>query len=174
MRQYVLRRILYLIPVLLGVSFLVFLLIRLIPGDVVMLMLNETPNVKDVAELRAKLGLDKPIYEQYFIWLWGVLHGNLGESIWSGRPVLGEIMKRLPVSAELGIFALLISLVIGTTMGIISAVKQGTLVDYFARAFSIAGLSIPNFWIGTLVVVLPAIWFNWAPPHGFDITILFD
>ncbi|MBI2525663.1 MAG: ABC transporter permease [Candidatus Rokubacteria bacterium] len=167
MRQYVLRRLLVAIPSLLIASVIVFSLPRLIPGDVVQLMLEEKAYAKDLDSLRAKLGLDRPLHVQYFEWLGRVARGDLGESLWTRRPVIAELWSRLPVSLELGLLALGFALVMAVPVGIVSATRQDTLADYAARSMAILGLSVPGFWIATLVVLLPAIWWGWSPPIHF-------
>jgi len=167
LRRYLLKRLLVAVPSLLIASLIVFTLPRLIPGDVVQLMLEEKAYAKDIEELRAKLGLDRPLYLQYFEWLGRVVRGDLGESLWTRRPVLEEIGRRLPVTLELALFATLFAVVIALPIGIISATRQDTLRDYVSRSAAILGLSMPNFWVATLVIVLPAIWWGWRPVSGF-------
>ena len=167
MRQYVLKRLLLIVPTLLLVSAIVFSLTRLIPGDVVVLMFEEKAYAKDLDALRAKLGLDKPLYVQYVTWLAKVVQGDLGESLWTKRPVMEEIVRRLPVSAELGALAIVVALLLALPIGVLSAIRQDTMQDYTARSLAIVGLSVPAFWKATLVIVLPSIWFGWAPPLQF-------
>ena len=167
MRKYLVRRLLVAIPSLLIASFIVFSLPRLLPGDVVQLMLEERAYGKDLEDLRAKLGLDRPIYVQYFQWLGSVVQGHLGESLWTRRPVIEELTRRLPVSLKLGSLALVFSVSIALPIGILAAVRQDSLADYLARSLAILGLSIPGFWLATMVVTLPAIWWNWSPPIQF-------
>jgi peptide/nickel transport system permease protein len=166
-RKYLLRRLLVAIPSLLIASFIVFSLPRMIPGDVVQLMLEEKAYGKDLDDLRAKLGLNRPIYVQYFEWGARVLRGDLGESLWTKRPVIEELGRRLPISLELGLLALVFAIVMATPVGVIAAIRQDTLGDYAARSMAILGLSVPGFWIATLVVLLPAIWWGWSPPIQF-------
>jgi peptide/nickel transport system permease protein len=166
-KRYVLRRLLVAIPSLLIASLIVFSLPRLLPGDVVQLMLEEKAYGKDLDDLRAKLGLNRPIYVQYFEWLGQVVRGELGESLWTRRPVLEELTRRLPVSLELGVLALFFSLIISIPIGILAAVRQDTLADYVTRSMAILGLSVPGFWIATLAILLPAIWWGWSPPIQF-------
>jgi peptide/nickel transport system permease protein len=164
MRQYIIKRLLLVIPTLLLVTAIVFALSRMIPGDVVAMMVEENTYAKDLEAMRAKLGLNRPLYVQYFVWLGQVAQGNLGESLWTRRPVLGEVLRRLPVSLELGLMAIFFALLMAIPIGILSAARQDTLSDYAARSLAIGGLSIPGFWLATLVVVLPSIWFRWTPP----------
>jgi peptide/nickel transport system permease protein len=167
MRKYVARRLLVAIPSLLIASFIVFSLPRLLPGDVVQLMLDERAYGKDLDDLRAKLGLDRPIHEQYVVWLGRVVQGHLGDSLWTKRPVVEELARRLPVSLTLGAFALVFSLAIALPIGILAAVRQDSFADYLARSLAILGLSVPGFWLATLAVTLPALWWNWSPPIQF-------
>jgi peptide/nickel transport system permease protein len=148
-------------------SLIVFTLPRLLPGDVVQLMLEEKAYAKDIEELRAKLGLNRPIFVQYFDWLGHIATGNLGESLWTRRPVLEELARRLPVTLTLGLFATTFAILIAIPVGVISAARQDTLKDYTARSAAVLGLSVPGFWLATLVIVLPAIWWGWRPVTGF-------
>jgi peptide/nickel transport system permease protein len=167
LRRYFAKRLLVAAPSLLIASLIVFTLPRLIPGDVVALMLEEKAYAKDLEEMRAKLGLNRPIYVQYFEWLSRVARGDLGESLWTRRPVLEEIGRRLPVTLEIAAFAVFFALVISLPIGIISATRQDTVWDYVFRSGAIFGLSVPGFWLATLVIVLPAIWWGWRPVTGF-------
>ncbi len=167
MQRFLARRLLVAIPSLLIASLVVFTLPRLIPGDVVQLMLEEKAYAKDLDELRAKMGLDRPIYVQYFEWLGHVARGDLGESLWTRRPVLEELERRLPVTLTLGGFAIVIALVIAVPVGVVSAVRQDRVSDYVARSAAVLGLSVPGFWLATLVIVLPAIWWGWRPVGDF-------
>jgi peptide/nickel transport system permease protein len=167
MRKYVLRRLLIATSSLFLASLVVFSLPRLIPGDVVQLMLEERAYGKDLEDLRAKLGLNRPIYVQYFEWAGRVVRGELGESLWTKRPVLEELGRRLPVSLKLGFLALLFSVSIALPIGILAAIRQDSLADYVARSLAIVGLSVPGFWIATMVILLPSLWWNWSPPIQF-------
>ena len=130
MKRYVLRRLLVAIPSLLIASLIVFSLPRLIPGDVVQLMLEEKAYGKDLEDLRAKLGLNRPIYIQYVEWLGQVVRGDLGESLWTKRPVLEELTRRLPISLELGVLALFFAIVISVPIGVLAAIRQDSAADY--------------------------------------------
>jgi peptide/nickel transport system permease protein len=163
MRTYILRRLLVAIPSLLIASLIVFTLPRLIPGDVVQLMLEEKAYGKDLDDLRAKLGLDRPVHVQYFQWLGEVARGNFGESLWTRQPVLHELARRLPVTATLGVLAIAVAVIIGIPVGVIAAVRQDGVLDFFARSAAILGLSIPGFVKAILVILLPAIWWGWTP-----------
>ena len=167
MRSYAARRLLVAIPSLLIASLIVFALPRLIPGDVVQLMLEEKAYGKDLDDLRAKLGLNRPVYVQYFAWLGAVAGGNLGESLWTRQPVLHELGRRLPVTATLGVMAIAVAVLIGVPIGVIAAVRQDGVLDFFARSAAILGLSIPGFVKAILVILLPAIWWGWTPLARF-------
>jgi peptide/nickel transport system permease protein len=167
LRRYIAKRLLIAIPSLLIASVVVFALPRLIPGDAVQLMLEEKAYAKDIEELRAKLGLDRPLHVQYVEWAGRAVRGDLGESLWTRRPVLEEIGNRLPITLELALIALAISLLIALPVGIVAAVRQDSLGDLVARSVAILGLSVPGFWLATLVIVLPAIWWNWRPSSDF-------
>ena len=167
MRQYILKRMLLIVPTLLLVTAIVFSLTRLIPGDVVVLMFEEKAYASDLEALRDKLGLNRPLHVQYVTWLGQIMQGNFGESLWTKRPVLEEVTRRLPVSLELGAMAITVALCLALPIGVLSAIRQDTVKDYTARSLAIMGLSIPAFWKATLVIVLPSIWFGWAPPLQF-------
>jgi peptide/nickel transport system permease protein len=167
LRRYVAKRLLVAIPSLIIASMIVFTLPRLIPGDVVQLMLEEKAYAKDIDELRAKLGLDRPIYIQYVEWMGRVVRGDLGESLWTRRPVVEELSRRVPVTLALGVLATIFAVVIALPVGVISAARQDTMKDYAARSIAVLGLSVPGFWLATLVIVLPAIWWGWRPATGF-------
>lgn len=167
MQQYVLKRLLLVVPTLLLVSVIIFSLQRLLPGDVVVLMFEEKAYAKDLETLRARLGFDRPLPMQYFSWLGQVVQGNLGESLWTKRPVVEEMARRLPVSFELGTMAITVALCLALPIGILAAIRQDTMWDYITRSSAIVGLSVPAFWKATLVIVLPSIWFGWAPPLQF-------
>ncbi len=172
MLQYVLKRLLMIIPVLFVVSLTVFGLMRMIPGDAALLIAAEGENgLNDptvVEALRHKLGLDKPYAVQYMEWVWSIVrHGNMGTSFWTGEPVFKEILRRLPITAELAIGTVIISLTIAIPVGVLAAVRQDTFLDYTGRFLCVAGLSIPGFWIGTLFIIFGAIWFGYFPPPGY-------
>jgi peptide/nickel transport system permease protein len=167
LRRYLARRLLVAVPSLLIASLIVFTLPRLIPGDAVQLMLAETSYAKDIDELRAKLGLDRPLHVQYVEWVGRVARGDLGESLWTRRPVAHELAQRLPVTAELALYATIVALVIALPIGVLAAARQDSVSDYVARSLAILGLSVPGFWLATLVIVLPAIWWGWRPVTGF-------
>ena len=165
MQAYLLRRLLALVPTLLLASIIVFLSIRLIPGNVIDLMLsqNDVSTGQDRASIEAALGLDQPLLVQYFEWIGNALTGDLGRSLWRGTPVSEQIMARLPISFELGLLAMIVALTVAIPIGIYSAIRQDTMGDYVARSFSLVMLAVPSFWLGTLVMVFPSVWWRWSP-----------
>ncbi len=165
MQRYIMRRLLLTVPAILGVTLIVSTMVHLLPGDAVTLMLQDYNSyAKDADDLRAQLGLDKPFYVQYVSWLGGMLHGDFGKSLHNQSPIADDLVTRLPVTFELGLLGLIISLVIAIPLGVFSAVKQDTLADYITRSVAIAMLAIPGFWLATLAITLPALWFQWTPP----------
>jgi peptide/nickel transport system permease protein len=164
-QRYILRRLLLTIPALVGVSLIISGMIRLLPGDAVDIMLQDYSGyAKDAEDLREKLGLNRPFYVQYITWFGGIFKGDLGKSLADQTPVTTELANRLPVTFELGLMGLVIGLLIAIPLGVFSAVRQDTVPDYLARSLAIAMLAIPGFWIGTLAITLPSLWFKWTPP----------
>lgn len=180
MRAYVIRRLLLIVPTLFLVTILVFMTVRFIPGSVIDLMVAEMSMEASLGQqiseeyIKASLGLDQPIHLQYLRWLGvmpqkdtgkvkGVLEGDLGNSLWSGRSITAEMGAKLPVSFELGLIALITGLIIALPIGIYSAMRQDTLGDYAGRTFAILAISLPGFWIATMVIVYPSIWWGWSP-----------
>jgi peptide/nickel transport system permease protein len=164
MGQYLIRRLLLAAITIIGVSFIVFAILRMVPGGVENAILGEQATPEQFAALRHQLGLDQPIPVQYVTWLKGVLHGDLGSSLVTHRVIAGDIRDRLPVTIELGMMAMFVSILIAVPVGLIAAMRQDTMGDYVARSLSIALLSIPGFWIGTLVITFGARLFGYAPP----------
>jgi peptide/nickel transport system permease protein len=167
MRNYIIKRFLLAIPVLLLVSIIVFIVIRLIPGNIIDLMSVDQGSLSqmDRAKIEQVLGLDKPFLTQYGIWLGDiVLHGNLGNSLWDKLPVADKIITRWPVTLELGILSLLISQLIALPIGVYSALRQDTVGDYLGRSFAIMCVAVPSFWVATMLIVFPSIWWGWSPP----------
>lgn len=170
MRTYILHRLLLMIPTLLGVAVLVFLLLRVAPGDIVELKYAGTGTYAPKEALdreRAQIGLDKPLWEQFLRWIWGIARLDFGNSMWTGRPITREIAIRLELSLQLAIMATLVAVLLSIPLGIIAAVKQDTWVDYVIRVFSIAGLATPSFWLGILMILFFLIVFRWLPPLTF-------
>ena len=168
MKAYIIRRLLLTIPTLFILTILVFLSVRFIPGDVIDVMAGRADwweGGVDREALERRLGLDLPVHVQYGRWIGGILlRGTLGESLMGGWRIEQRMLGRLPVTAELGLLAILIGLVIALPVGIYSAVRQYTAADYLGRSVAIMGLATPNFWLGTMVMIYPAIWWAWSPP----------
>ena len=187
MRAYIIRRLLLIIPTLFILSILVFLSVRFIPGDVIDVMVGRMEAEGGGGELDREamermLGLDVPVYVQYGRWMgvlptpdWltgesdfnGLLQGTLGESLWGDWSVEEKILGRLPVTIELGVLAIVIGLVIALPVGIYSAIRQDTAADYVGRSIAIIGMATPNFWLGIMVMLYPAIWWGWSPPMEY-------
>jgi len=166
MRDYIIRRLLLLVPIMLGVSFLTFAMFRIIPGDAAVLQCGFGCTPEVVEELRHDLGLDRPWYVQYGDWVWGVAQGDFGESITeSGLSVTTDLKRRLPITGEILIMSIILSVVLGVPPGVLSAIRPGTPLDFIARVVSVLGLSIPNFWLGILVITFGLSWFGWTPPQ---------
>jgi len=166
MHRYLVRRLLLTIPVLLGVATLVFSLIHFIPGDPAQAMLGEGAAPEDVAQLRERLGLDRPILVQYGSFLQGLARGDLGVSLRNDQPVLQQIVERMPATAELAFASMAVAVLIALPLGIIAAVWRGTAVDYGAMTLSLVGISIPNFWLGPLLAIVFAVELGWLPVGG--------
>ena len=167
MTQYVIRRVLLVIPTVLLSSLLIFLLMRAIPGDPATLQIGDQGGRAEVDALREQLGLDKPIIQQYFVWLSHVSRGDLGDSLHSRQPVINDLKRAIPVSAELAIGGLAVAWFTAIPLGIIAATNRAGWLDYMSRTIAVAGLSIPSFVVGTLVVLFLALWFGWLPPTGY-------
>ena len=166
MLRYLVRRLLLTIPVLLGVATLVFSLIHLVPGDPAQAMLGDGASAQDIAELRKSLGLDAPLVDQYVTFLSRAITGDLGRSFRTGQPVTTMIVERVPATAELAVAAMIVAIVIAIPLGVIAAVWRGTAADYGAMTFALAGVSIPNFWLGPLLAIVFAVELGWLPVSG--------
>jgi peptide/nickel transport system permease protein len=171
MRTYLAKRFLLMVPTLLGVAALVFFIMRVIPGDVTLLILGGDQagriDPAQVAAMKHQLGLDQPLLVQFATWLWGVLRFDFGTSLWTGQPVIEELLIRMPLSLELALLASLVSVLIAIPLGLLAAVRQDSWVDYVVRVVSIGGLAIPSFWVGILCILLLVIYFGWGPPLEF-------
>ena len=176
MRRYLLGRLISLLPTLLGVSLITFALIRLIPGDVIDALIGTQYALTEeqAAALRRYFGIDKPLHEQYWIWLTSALRGDMGYSVRTGRPVLPQILARFPLTLELTVLAVLIALSIGVPIGVLSAVRANSPVDLLGRLFALLGLSLPNFWLGTLIILVLSRYFRWLPNAGGYVDLLQD
>ena len=169
MYKYVLRRVMLAVPVLVLSSLIVFGLMRVMPGDALTALMAESGNVgeKELKKLRKDLGLDLPYYQQYLVWVWQMVSFNPGDSIFTNEPIPVALKKAIPVTVELATLAMILGLVIAIPVGVISATRQDTASDYVGRVVAVSGLSMPEFWLGTLVITFAAIWFHWMPPIGY-------
>jgi peptide/nickel transport system permease protein len=168
MKQYVLRRVLLAVPTLVLVSIIVFSMMRLMPGDVVLRMVEGHAYAPTVEALRKELGMDRPAHVQYLDWVGRIVtRGDFGTSYWTKQPIFDEFIARFPVTVELAVLTILVSVLVGILIGIVSAVRQDTASDYVGRVFAILALSVPYFGLAVLVVVLPAIYFKWTPVYTY-------
>jgi peptide/nickel transport system permease protein len=168
MLKYIVNRLLLMLPTLFGVAVLVFFLLRLAPGDPVAMMLEGANVSQAVIEgERARLGLDKPMIVQFGIWLGGIVRGDFGVSIWTGRPVLYEIGIRLQLSLQVAIMATILAILIAVPLGTVSAIFKDSWIDHLVRVISIAGLAVPSFWLGMIIILLLLTYFSWIPPLTF-------
>lgn len=165
MGRFVIRRLALAIPVLIGVSILVFLLLRLLPGDVVDVLqgTESTMSPEARATFRKMLGLDEPIYVQYLRWIWDLFHADLGSSLRTGQPVFAGLLQRLPITVELAVLAVVISMAIAIPLGIVSAIQRNNGLDFAVRIFGLVGLSFPNFWLATMLILVASLYFKWLP-----------
>jgi peptide/nickel transport system permease protein len=171
MRTYIIRRLLLVVPTLFLVTIIVFAVVRMIPGDLIDAMMSDMATGvalgSDLREIiRHRLGLDLPVHVQYGRWIGGVLQGDLGTSLRGEQPVTPQILARLPVTLELGVFSVIIGLLIALPIGIYSAIRQNTIGDYAGRGIAVTFISVPTFWTATMIMLYPAIWWGWSPSLG--------
>lgn len=170
MLRFVASRCVHAIPVLVGVSLIAFLILRLAPGDPVQLMLPSHATRDEIDELRASLGLDRPLAMQYLLWIGQVLQGNLGKSLFTSGPVLHELLERFPNTLILTCAAIGLAIALGMPLGILAAARRGTALDAGSMVASVIGWSMPNFWIGLILVIVFSVWLRWLPTGGmYDI-----
>ncbi|PRX16655.1 peptide/nickel transport system permease protein [Orenia metallireducens] len=166
MLTYIIRRLLLLIPILIGVSIAVFLMIHLIPGDPAKIMLGERATADDVARLREQMGLNDPLYQQYLRFMKDLLKGDLGRSVFSNEKITTELFERYPATIELTIASMLVAVLVGVPVGIISATKKYSIIDYLTMTGALVGVSMPIFWLGLMVIWLFAFKLGWFPPSA--------
>jgi peptide/nickel transport system permease protein len=168
MWKYIAKRFLLMIPTLLGVAILAFVLLRMVPGDIVEARLMGAGGAfvtsEMIAQERAKFGLDQPLWKQFLTWMWGLARLDLGVSMWTGAPILEEIRLRFALSLQVAVMATVVATLLAIPLGVVAALKQDTWVDYAVRVFSIAGLATPSFWLGILIILALLIIFRWLPP----------
>jgi peptide/nickel transport system permease protein len=170
MRQYILKRLLLMIPTLFGVAALVFFMLRVAPGDIVELKYAGSGTFAPKEALdreRVQLGLDKPLAQQFAAWIIGIARLDFGNSMWTGRPIIEEIKIRLELSLQLAFMATLVAILLAVPLGTVAALKQDTWIDYAVRIFSIGGLAMPSFWLGIVMILAFLILFKWLPPLTF-------
>jgi peptide/nickel transport system permease protein len=172
LKAYAAKRVLLFLPTIVLTTIVVFGLFWIVPGDVATLILvgadgEDTATIEDIEKLRQELGLDRPIHVQYGEWLWNVLRGDLGTSLWYRVPVTEELRGRFLVTFELSVMAIIMAFIVGVPLGVISAVKQDTAMDYASRVFALIGVAMPNFWLGVLIIYGLAYWAGWLPPLGY-------
>ncbi len=166
MQKYILRRLVLMVPTLLIVSVIIFGMLRLIPGDVLMSLLGEGGRLSeaDAQVIRERLGLTGPIYMQYLRWMGNLVQGDFGDSLLTGQPIMEMVVNFFPTTLELVVIGVVLGIVLSIPLGVLSAIYVDSWIDYGSRLFALSGISIPNFWIATLVVVMPAIWWGISPP----------
>ena len=169
MQKYILRRVVLAVPVLLLSSLIVFALMRVMPGDALIALMGESGNIgeRELAKVRKEMRLDLPYHEQYLLWLWQMVSLSPGDSLFTGEPIPVSLRKAIPVTLELAALAMVIGLVVAVPIGVLSATRQDKPADYVGRVVAVSGLSLPDFWLGTLVITFAAIWFRWIPPIGY-------
>ncbi|MCH7713638.1 MAG: ABC transporter permease [Chloroflexi bacterium] len=172
MQQYTIKRVGLFIPTVLLVTVLVFVLMRWIPGDPALAILEDegggSYTQEDLARLRHEIGTDRPIVVQYVNWMSGVVQGDFGDSLWFRAPVMGELKDRIPVTVELAIFAMALAMVVAIPLGVVSAIKPNSAIDYGARVFTLAGIALPTFFTAILIILFLVRLFNWLPPLGYE------
>ena len=167
MHKYLIKRFLLMLPTLFGVALVTFLLIRVIPGDVVELRYagdRGSVSQEILDRERARIGLDKPVWQQFMTWMLGIVRFDFGTSMWTGAPILEEIKLRFVLSLQLAIMATIVAVLLAIPLGVLSALKQDTWIDYAVRLFSIAGLAMPSFWLGIVLILFMLVVFKWLPP----------
>ena len=169
MQGYLLRRLVLAIPTILGVTVIIFVAMRILPGDPLATIFGENTGIyvlseKELQAARHSLGLDKPLYLQYFTWIGDVARGDMGTSFWTDQPIRDTILRRGPITMQIGLFAILISWVVGLPIGILAAASRNSLWDYVARFFITLFMAIPAFWLGLTFVLITVIFFTWKPP----------
>jgi peptide/nickel transport system permease protein len=171
MVTYIMRRLIMGVIVLIIVTLLVFFAMRLLPGDPIMMLVSETESkelsLQQIADLKHQFGMDKPMMVQYFNWLGGLLHGDLGQSLMYRAPVASEILRRIPITLHLGLVAYIVGVVLGVSAGILCAVRRGKFIDTLVTTFSNIGITVPAFWLGLMMIYLFGLYLHWLPVQGY-------
>jgi len=172
MRRYTVKRIGLFLPTVLLVTIMVFVLMRVIPGDPALAILEDegggSYTQEDLAKLRHEIGTDRPIVVQYGKWIGGVIRGDFGDSLWFKAPVMGELKDRIPVTVELAIFAMVLAMIVAVPLGVVSAIRPDSKLDYGARVFTLAGIALPTFFTAILIMMFLMKVFDWLPPLGYE------
>ncbi len=168
MLPFVARRLLHLVPVMLGISFLVFLLLHLVPGDPVRVMMQDVGSPEQVEQVRRQLGLDRPLYVQYVAFVARAVRGDFGRSIHTRRPVAQEISYRIPYTLRMAVAAMVVAVVMGIVLGAIAAMHHQSILDYGTMVIALAGVSLPSFWFGLVLILIFSLYLRWLPPAGAD------
>lgn len=166
MHKYIFKRILMMIPVVIGVSLLVFMVLKMTPGDPARVVAGSEADEATVAQIRTELGLDKPVLQQYVDYMAGMLHGDMGNSYTTGKPVFSEILSRMPTTFTLAFAGVLVAVLIGIPLGIISATKQYSVLDNISTLLALTGVAMPNFWLGLMLILVFALQLGWLPSGG--------
>jgi len=164
MVNYISRRILFALITVLMVLVATFAIVRLLPGDVVRLMAHQNNYAADENVLRHQLKLDRPVATQFIEWIGGAVHGDFGRSLWTKQTVASELRRRFPITGELGLLAVVFGVLLAVPVGILSAIRQDSIPDYIARTAAVAFVSLPSFWVATLILTFPLLWWKWSPP----------
>ncbi len=163
----IVKKLLMMIPIVITVSIILFLLLKALPGDAAMVAGGEFATDADIEAAREAMGLNKPLYMQYFDWLWGVLHGDFGNSLLTGSPIVDKVVQRFPATMELAILSMIVAIIIAVPLGIISAVYRNSVWDTLSSILSVVGIAMPSFWLGMLLIILFSLTLGWLPASGY-------
>jgi len=163
----IVKKLLMMIPIVITVSIILFLLLKALPGDAAMVAGGEFATDADIEAAREAMGLNKPLYMQYFDWLWGVLHGDFGNSLLTGSPIVDKVVQRFPATMELAILSMIVAIIIAVPLGIVSAVYRNSVWDTLSSILSVIGIAMPSFWLGMLLIILFSLTLNWLPASGY-------
>ena len=167
MMGYIVKRLLTIIPTLVGASIVIFSLIHILPGDPIITMFGKQPSFEAIEYLRHQYGFDRPLYVQYFDWVWNILQGNFGNSIRYGSPILGLIMERMPATLWLIVFAMIVSLSVSIPISVLTASRPGSMTDHAGTMFVLIGISAPSFWLGLMLIMVFTLYLRVLPCYGF-------
>ncbi len=163
----IIKKLLMMIPIVIMVSIILFLLLKALPGDAAMVAGGEFATDADIEAAREAMGLNKPLYMQYLDWLWGVLHGDFGNSLLTGSPIVDKVVQRFPATMELAILSMIFAIIIAVPLGIVSAVYRNSVWDTLSSILSVIGIAMPSFWLGMLLIILFSLTLNWLPASGY-------